>query len=102
MIQKRDLGILAGSSGICAYYDLKPLQMPRQKWLQGRACSQLGEHLLCKHAVISPKSLNRRLFIVQNPLQIGLLIGLQTMPVFCPSLGRHSENDSIRASTTSK
>ena len=35
------------------------------------------EHLLRKHAFISPKSLNRRLFIVQNPLQIGLLIGLQ-------------------------
>ncbi len=35
------------------------------------------EHLLCKHAFISPKSLNRRLFTVQNPLQIGLLIGLQ-------------------------
>src|SRR6267378_3815961 len=30
------------------------------------------EHLLCKHAVIAPKSLNRRLLTVQTPLQIGL------------------------------
>ena len=37
----------------------------------------LREHLLCKHAFLSPKALNRRLFTVQNPLLIGLLIGLQ-------------------------
>src|SRR6266576_1896196 len=34
--------------------------------LYGRV-AQLGEHLLCKHAVISPKSLNRRLLTVQTP-----------------------------------
>jgi hypothetical protein len=34
------------------------------------------EHMLCKHAFISPKSLNRHLFLVQNPRQVGLLIGL--------------------------
>jgi hypothetical protein len=28
--------------------------------------AQLGEHLLCKHAFISPKSLNRRLLTVQT------------------------------------
>src|SRR6266852_5891058 len=39
--------------------------------------AQLGEHLLCKHAFISPKSLNRRLLTVQTPLLVGLLIGLQ-------------------------
>jgi hypothetical protein len=39
----------------------------------------LGEHLLCKHAVISSKSLNRRLLIVQTPLQVGLLTGLQIL-----------------------
>jgi hypothetical protein len=39
--------------------------------------AQLGEHLLCKHAFISPKSLNRRLLIVQTPLLVGLLNGLQ-------------------------
>ena len=37
----------------------------------------LGEHLLCKHAFISPKSLNRRVLIVQTPLLVGLLNGLQ-------------------------
>src|SRR6266403_636197 len=44
--------------------------------------AQLGEHLLCKHAVISPKSLNRRLLTVQTPLQIGLLIGLRKIKYF--------------------
>src|SRR6266568_1135924 len=44
--------------------------------------AQLGEHLLCKHAVISSNSLNRRLLIVQNPLLVGLLIGLQTIRYF--------------------
>jgi hypothetical protein len=43
-------------------------------------------HLLCKHAFISPKSLNRRLFTVQTPLQIGLLIGLQKATEFCDSM----------------
>ena len=43
--------------------------------LYGRV-AQLGEHLLCKHAFISPKSLNRRLLLVQTPLLVGLLNGL--------------------------
>ncbi|SRR6266566_7833655 len=64
--------------------------------LESNSCSgrvaQLGEHLLCKHAFISPKSLNRRLFTVQTPLQVGLLNGLQTrIRVRCPSLDEHSE-----------
>jgi len=42
--------------------------------------AQLGEHLLCKHAFISPKSLNRHLFTVQTPLIVGLPIGLQKIP----------------------
>jgi len=44
--------------------------------LYGRV-AQLGEHLLCKHAFNSPKSLNRRFLSVQNPLLVGLLNGLQ-------------------------
>ena len=40
--------------------------------------AQLGEHLLCKHVVISPK-LNRRILTVQTPLQVGLLIGLHVI-----------------------
>jgi integrase len=51
--------------------------------------AQLGEHLLCKHAFISPKSLNRRLVSVQNPLLVGLLIGLHKLKG--PSLDKHSE-----------
>ena len=43
--------------------------------------AQLGEHLLCKHVFISPKSLNRRLLTVQNPLLIGLLIGLHNIRI---------------------
>jgi hypothetical protein len=43
----------------------------------GGRVAQLGEHLLCKHVFISPKSLNRRLLIVQTPLLVGLPIGLQ-------------------------
>src|SRR5260370_16691065 len=31
------------------------------------------------------------LLTVQNPLLVGLLIGLQTIRVFCPSLDKHSE-----------
>lgn len=31
-----------------------------------RRVAQLGEHLLCKHAFISPKSLNRRLFTART------------------------------------
>jgi hypothetical protein len=41
--------------------------------------AQLGEHLLCKHVFISSKSLNRRHLTVQNPLLVGLLIGLQIL-----------------------
>ena len=61
--------------------------------------AQLGEHLLCKHAFISPKSLNRRLFTVQNPLQLGLLIGLQKVRVFCDSMkhGGLDARENIRA-----
>jgi hypothetical protein len=46
--------------------------------LYGRV-AQLGEHLLCKHVFISSKSLNRRHLTVQNPLLVGLLIGLQIL-----------------------
>jgi|HubBroStandDraft_2_1064218.scaffolds.fasta_scaffold22180_1 hypothetical protein len=53
--------------------------------------AQLGEHLLCKHTFISPKPLNRRLFTVQNPLLVGLPIGLQKANVLCASLGKPSE-----------
>jgi hypothetical protein len=54
--------------------------------------AQLGEHLLCKRAFISPKSLNRCLLTVQIPLQVGLLIGLEIrIRIPCPSLGKHSD-----------
>src|SRR5277367_6102641 len=53
--------------------------------------AQLGEHLLCKHAFISPKPLNRRLFTVQNPLLVGLPIGLQEVNVLCATLDKPSE-----------
>src|ERR1700730_4041482 len=61
--------------------------------------AQLGEHLLCKHAVISLKSLNPRLFTVHNPLFIGLPIGLQKVRVLCDSLnkGGLDARKSIRA-----
>jgi hypothetical protein len=59
----------------------------------------LREHLLCKHAFISSKSLNRRLFKVQTPLQVGLLIGLQKVRVLCDSMkhGGLDARESIRA-----
>jgi hypothetical protein len=47
----------------------------------------LAENVLCNHAFISPKSLNRRLCTVQNPLLVGLPIGLQKENVLCTSLG---------------
>ncbi len=51
---------------------------PQENLLELYSCrgrvAQLGEHLLCKHAIISPKS-NRRPLTVQTPLQIGLLTG---------------------------
>jgi hypothetical protein len=53
--------------------------------------AQLGEHLLCKHAFISSKPLNRRLFTVQNPLLVGLPIGLQEVDVLRASLDKRSE-----------
>ena len=53
--------------------------------------AQLGEHLLCKHAFISRKPLNRPLFTVQNPLLVGLPIGLQKVNVLRPSLDKPSE-----------
>ena len=56
--------------------------------LNGRV-AQLGEHLLCKHVFISPKPLNRRLLTVQNPLLVGLLIGLQILRIRGPSLDKH-------------
>jgi hypothetical protein len=52
---------------------------------------QIGDYLLCMHAFISPKPLNRRLFTVQNPLLVGLPIGLQKANVLCASLGKPSE-----------
>jgi hypothetical protein len=56
--------------------------------------------VLCKHAFISLKSLNRRLFIVQNPLQIGLLIGLQKKGCFVRVRKDTPNRDSIRSETT--
>jgi len=53
--------------------------------------SCFSEHLLCKHAFISPKRLNRRFFTVQNPLLVGLPIGLQKVNVLCASLDKASE-----------
>src|SRR5437667_1238916 len=68
--------------------------------------AQLGEHLLCKHAFISPKSLNRRLLTVQTPLLVGLLIGLQVIRIRirCPSWTNTSKNglDSSSANTTGR
>src|SRR6266481_3224342 len=74
--------------------------------LESYSCSgrvaQLGEHLLCKHAVISPKSLNRRHLTVQTPLLVGLLIGLQTIRIRCPRLYGHSEKWTPRTSDASR
>ena len=55
----------------------------------GGRVAQLGEHLLCKHAFILPKSLNRRPLTVQNPPLVGLLIGLQILGIRRPSLDKH-------------
>ena len=68
-----------------------PLQLSLESYSCGGRVAQLREHLLCKHAFISPKSLNRRLFTVQNPLLVGLPIGLQKANVLCASLGKPSE-----------
>ena len=61
--------------------------------------AQLGEHLLCKHVFISPKSLNRRLLTVQNPLLVGLLIGLHNIKVLVQAWPNTTENglDSSRS-----
>jgi len=45
--------------------------------------AQLGEHLLCKHAFISPKSLNQRLLTMQTPVLVGPLIGLHRISLLC-------------------
>jgi hypothetical protein len=57
----------------------------------GGRVAQLGEHLFCKHVFISPKPLNRRLLTVQNPLLVGLLIGLQILRIRCPNLDKHRQ-----------
>ena len=63
-----------------------------EKLLESYSCrgrvAQLGEHLLCKHAVISPKSLNRRLLTVQTPLLVGLLSGLHKVKVTFSRFGQ--------------
>jgi hypothetical protein len=67
--------------------------------LYGRV-AQLGEHLLCKHVFISPKSLNRRLLTVQNPLLVGLLIGLHELKGPLSNFGQTLlKNGSIRVDT---
>jgi hypothetical protein len=60
----------------------------------------LGEHLLCKHAFISPKSLNRLLLNVKTPLLVGLLNGLQTVKYALSQVCRkHADkSDSIESS----
>src|ERR1700730_15791234 len=58
--------------------------------------AQLREHLLCKHAFISPKSLNRRHFTVQIPLQVGLPVGLQKIRALCDPL-KHGGPDARRS-----
>lgn len=71
-----------------------------QKTSTRAAAVSLAENVLCKHAFISPKSLNRRLFTVQTPLQVGLLIGLQKVRAFCDSMkhGGLDSRESIRPS----
>jgi hypothetical protein len=67
--------------------------------LYGRV-AQLGEHLLCKHAFISRKSLNRRLLIVQTPLLVGLLIGLRDIKDITDTVyGQVLENSRRNAAT---
>ena len=59
---------------------------------QSTRAARLADNMFCKHAFISPKSLNRRLFTVHTPLQTGLLIGLQKVRAFCDSM-KHSGLD---------
>src|SRR5207244_9696352 len=70
--------------------------------------AQLGEHLLCKHVFISPKSLNRRLLTVQTPLLVGLLAGLHKIKVTMSRLrqtlrknGRREQTSDASRSVTS-
>ena len=71
----------------------------RKNQHSGSRAVSLAENVLCKHAFISPKSLNRRLFTVQIPLQIGLPSGLQKVRIFCDSMkhGGLDARKSIRA-----
>ena len=61
--------------------------------------ARLADNMFCKHAFLSPKSLNRRLFTVQTPLQVGLPIGLQKVRAFCDSMkhGGLDARERIRA-----
>ena len=75
-----------------------PFTHPKYQHSGSRAVS-LTENVLCNYAFISPKPLNRRLFTVQTPLQLGLLIGLQKVRAFCDSMkqGGLDARESIRA-----
>jgi len=80
-----DAAVIAAADSIVIGFSAPyPVRAAMIHWFK-----QLGEHLLCKHAFISLKSLNRRLLTVQTPLLFGLLIGLQV--IRCPS-----KMDSIR------
>src|ERR1700736_5390756 len=96
--EKRNFGTIGRDCNSCTKIALRVRKCSKIGWYVGRV-AQLGEHLLCKHAFISPKSLNRRLFTVQTPLQIGLLIGLQKVRVLWGSLkhGGLDARKSIRA-----
>ena len=64
--------------------------------------AQLGRHLLCKYAVISPKSLNRRLLTVQIPLVVGLLTGQhKRLPQTLRKNGRRELTSDASRSVTS-
>jgi len=65
---------------------IRPWNSCRKSRSSGRRAISLAGNVLCNHAFISPKLLNRRLFTVQTPLQVGLLIGLQRVRVFCGSI----------------
>jgi hypothetical protein len=73
--------------------------------LESYSCKgvKLGEHLLCKHAFISPKSLNRRLLTVQTSLLVGLLIGLHklkgSLSEFGQTLRRMGSIESVQLKT---
>jgi len=71
----------------------------RKNQQSGSRAVNLTENVLYKHAFISPKSLNRRLFTVHIPLQVGLLVGLRRVREFCDSMnpGGLDARESIRA-----